>query len=301
MISEPLRQPLESARGAPPILEHAGPLLARYDAVFCDVWGVLHDGFRAFARAGAALARFRADGGTVILVSNAPASSGSVASMLDFTGVRREAWDAIVTSGDIAVMHLAKEGYRRLFCIGPPDRDRALFDSLDAEFVPLEAAEAILCTGLNDDRAERAQSYGPLLERALGLGLPLVCANPDLVVDIGGTLYPCAGAVADIYERMGGRVFWAGKPHANAFATAHALAERLRGTEVGRSRILAVGDAIRTDIAAAQTAGVDAILVLSGIHREEVMAGGRVSPERLARLFAPPAPAAIGVMRELTW
>ncbi|MEI9901154.1 MAG: HAD hydrolase-like protein [Hyphomicrobium sp.] len=161
--------------------------------------------------------------------------------------------------------------------------------------------EAILCTGLNDDENETAEDYRPLLVRARQLKLPFVCANPDLVVDVGGRQYLCAGAIADLYERMDGEVFWAGKPHASAYEAALAVAERVRGAPVRRESILAIGDSLRTDLKGAQAAGIAAIFVASGIHRDELMGAGRLEPASLARLFAPPAPAALAAMERLIW
>jgi HAD superfamily hydrolase (TIGR01459 family) len=285
----------------PPIVAHAGPLLAGYDVMFCDVWGVLHDGHRAFASAIDALFRFKAGGGTVVLVSNAPVPEEGVAAMLDSRGVPRAAYDAIVASGDIALRHVADQGYRRVFCIGPADRDSLTFRRLTAERADLDTADAILCTGLNDDRNETAETYRPLLERARARGLPFVCANPDLVVDVGGRQYLCAGAIADLYERMDGEVFWAGKPHTNAYETARAAAERVRGAPVARERIIAIGDSVRTDMKGAQAYGIPAIFVASGIHRDEAMGGGALRPDQLERLFAPPAPTPLAVMERFAW
>ncbi len=269
--------------------------------LFCDVWGVVHDGHVAFKEAVAALAKFRDGGGTVILVSNAPVPQARVAAMLDQRKVPRTAWDAIVSSGDIALTHMAAKGYTRVYGIGPRDRDAAFFAVSPAQLVGLEHAEAIVCTGLNDDLNETAESYRGVLEQALSKKLPFVCANPDLVVDVSGRHYWCAGAIADLYEHLGGDVFWAGKPHISAYGTAHATAEQLRGGTVGSNRILAIGDAIRTDLAAARNFGVDAIFVASGIHRHEAMENGSLSQDKLDRLFAPGTPSALAAMTGLRW
>ncbi len=267
----------------------------------CDVWGVVHNGLRAYENACAALIRYRGEGGTVILVSNAPVPPHRVAAMLDMRKVPESAWDAIVSSGDIALRHVADRGFKRLFCIGPQDRDAALFKALNAESVALEDAEAIICTGLNDDRREKPEDYAPLLDRALRLKLPFVCANPDLVVDVGGTRLYCAGAIADLYAHMGGRVYWAGKPYAVAYETAHGRAEALRDSNVERSKCLVIGDAVRTDLKGAENFGCDALFIASGIHRHETMNGLMLSADKLAALFAPGAPPAIAAMTELRW
>jgi HAD superfamily hydrolase (TIGR01459 family) len=284
-----------------PIIERAGPLLERYRVLLCDVWGVVHDGIIAHPGSNDALSRFRRGGGTVILVSNAPRAGASVAHLLDEKSVVREAWDDIVSSGDLALVHVAEAGYRHLHRIGPGRRDSGFFDGLPGPHTPIEEADAIVCTGLNRDRQEQPEAYRPLLEQALARDLPFVCANPDLAVHVGADLLPCAGAVAAIYEAMGGAVFWAGKPHPVAYRTALARAGELTGGSVDRSQVLAIGDAVRTDLAAAEGAGVDALLIAGGLHRDDVIVGGAVDPDRLARLLAPPAPRAVAAMVHLAW
>lgn len=292
-------QPVAARSAPPPILDGAGPLLGGYDVIYCDVWGVVHDGMRAYRDADEVLRWFRGNGGTVVLVSNAPVPKGRVADMLDQRGLSRQCWDDIVSSGDIAVRHIQEMGYSELHGIGPKDRDRALFQLVRGGLASLDEADAIVCTGLNDDIAETAEDYRSLLREALARELPFVCANPDKVVDVAGRLYLCAGAIADIYEEMGGDVFWAGKPHASAYGTARSVAEDIRGASTPSARVLAIGDALRTDMKAAQTAGVDALFIAGGIHREEVMAGGRIEPGRLAALFDETAPPAIAAMSHL--
>jgi HAD superfamily hydrolase (TIGR01459 family) len=286
----------------PPIIANAGPLLARYEAIFCDVWGVVHNGRQAYAEAGAALARFRVGGGTVVLVSNAPVPADGVERVLEHTGVRRDAWDAIVSSGDIALAHIAEQGYRRLHRIGPAARDSRLFARLPGPGVPLDEAEAIVCTGLVDDLNETVESYRPLIEEGVARGLPFVCANPDLVVDVGDKRHLCAGSIAAAYEAHGGTVFWAGKPHPSAYAAALERTGELRGAAPPLSRILAIGDALRTDLAAAQGMGIAALFIAGGIHKDDAMADGAIDPAKLAALFAPPGtPPAAASMEQLRW
>lgn len=286
----------------PPIITRAGDLLARYDAVFCDVWGVVHNGRKAYPEAGEALARFRAGGGTVILVSNAPIPASGVERVLEKTGVRRDAWDAIVSSGDIALCHIAEKGYRRMHWVGPSERDYALYVRLPGPSTPLSEADAIVCTGLRDDRSETVADYRGLIEEGVARKLPFVCANPDLVVDVGHLRLPCAGSIAAEYERLGGEVFWAGKPHPAAYATARERAAELRGQPVVLDRILGIGDAVRTDLAAAQGLGVDGLFMAAGIHADAVLADGAIDPDRLACLFASPdTPRAIAAMTHLRW
>lgn len=271
------------------VIERAGTILSRYDALICDIWGVVHDGHRAYEPAGDAFARFRDGGGTVLLLSNAPMPSTWVERVLAEKGVRRDSWDAIVSSGDIALAHVAERGYERVLHIGT-ERDLPLFETMTAVRAPFDDAQALVCTGLEDDRNETAEAYRPLLERALSRKLPLVCANPDLIVDVGGVLLPCAGVVAELYERMGGEVYWAGKPHAPAYQRAIDAITHLRGRSVPRARLLAIGDAVRTDLAGAHGAGLDSMFIAQGIHRDELLREGRLDAAALRALIDRHAP-----------
>lgn len=288
--------------GPPPVLHNAGSLLSRYDAVLCDVWGVVHNGITAYDDACDALRAYRSQGGTVVLLTNAPVPAHRVEAMLALRKVPRDAWDTIVSSGAIALQHMIEQGYSSVYGIGPRDRDAAFFEQATARLVPLADAQAIVATGLNDDRAETAEDYRPVLELALQRRLPFVCANPDLVVDVGGTLYLCAGAIADVYQHMGGNVFWAGKPHASAYETALAAIARIRGKPLAKNRVLVIGDALRTDLEGARRFGLDALFIAGGIHRDDVVANGQIDPAKLAALFAAPgAPGALGAMTHLAW
>lgn len=282
------------------IIVRAGELLSGYDVLVSDVWGVVHDGARAYEGAGDAFARFRERGGTVLLLSNAPMPSDWVARVLDEKGVRRDSWDAIVSSGDITLTHLAERGYQRILHIGT-ERDMPLIEAMAAARAPFEDAEAIVCTGLEDDRNETAETYRPLLVRALARRLPFVCANPDLVVDVGGDLLPCAGIVAELYERIGGEVYWAGKPHAPAYDMAMQTIARLRGRALPRSRILAIGDAVRTDLAGAAAAGLASLFIAQGIHRDEVLREGRIDPPSLSALLEGQRTAPLAAMVGVQW
>jgi HAD superfamily hydrolase (TIGR01459 family) len=286
----------------PAILNSAGALLRRYDVIFCDVWGVVHNGQKAYAPAGAALARFRQAGGTVILVSNAPVPADGVEQVLAKTGVRRDAWDAIVSSGDIALEHIAEQGYRRMHWVGPSERDYKLYVRLNQPQAALEDADAIVCTGLKDDRRETVEDYRDLIAGGLKHKLPFVCANPDLVVDVGPARLPCAGSIALEYERLGGEVFWAGKPHPAAYATALARVGEVAGAVPALDRILAIGDAVRTDMAAAHGLGVDGLLIAGGIHRHDLLVEGGIDAARLADLLAAAEVAStVAAMPELVW
>jgi HAD superfamily hydrolase (TIGR01459 family) len=270
-----------------PLLDSAGSLLAGYDVVFCDVWGVVHNGVTPYATACEALARFRDGGGAVVLVTNSPVPAKETGDFIaTHIGVPRTAWDAIITSGDLTRGFITEHDLSRVHHIGPP-RDLPVFKGLDVARVALDEAQGIVCTGVVDDVRETGETYRPVLEIARDRGLPLVCGNPDLVVEVGGIYYPCAGAVAVIYESLGGEVFWAGKPHEPVYAGAHRLAEERLGRSVERKRILGIGDALRTDMAGAAGYGIDGLLIARGIHREELMPDDEaIDANRLSELLA---------------
>lgn len=271
-----------------PILSEAGELFARYDLLISDVWGVVHDGVLALDPACAALTRFRAGGGAVVLLSNAPGPSEQVAGVIDRKRVPRTAWDRLVTSGDVTKALIAESHARKIYHIGWKE-DRAVFAGLDVELVGEAEAEAelVVATELNDYRREVPEDYRPLLTRLAARQLPFICGNPDLVVHVGHDLLPCAGALATMYEELGGTVAWAGKPHRPAYDLALAAAREARGgREVEPEKVLVIGDAVRTDLAGARMMGFDSLFVAGGIHREETIVGGKVDPAGVARVLA---------------
>jgi HAD superfamily hydrolase (TIGR01459 family) len=289
------------------ILTSASALLGRYDVLFCDVWGVIHNGVTEYEAAGDALERYRAAGGSVVLVSNAPIPATTVEKLLAKKKVRASAWDAIVTSGDVARTHIGDRGYFRIHHIGQ-DRDLSLYDGLDSKHVSIEDAEAIVCTGLVDDRTETGEDYRDRLRDAADRKLPMVCANPDLVVDVGGISLPCAGQVAQVYQSLRGPVYWAGKPHRAIYKVAMATAKRVRGPNLVKSRILAVGDSFATDLFGAREFGIDALFITSGIHRDEFhgaandpVVNGQLDGDKLDRALRGAALFPVGASTALAW
>ena len=251
-----------------------------YDVILCDVWGVIHNGIQASASACEALARFRSMGGCAVLITNAPRPGGAVVGQLDRLAVPRRSYDAVVTSGDLTRTIVAERRGEVVHHIGP-ERDKPIFAGLDVRFGDLEAADYVVCSGLFDDTRETAEDYRPALRRMRDRNLWMLCANPDLVVERGRETIPCAGAVAAVYEEMGGEVFYAGKPHRPIYEAALGTAARTLGHAVEPARVLAVGDAIRTDIAGAERLGIPSLLVARGIHAGELKLdeGGLGAPE----------------------
>src|SRR5262245_10885074 len=284
----------------PRVIDRFSLLASDYDLVLSDVWGVVHNGVMSYPDAGRALERFRAGGGTVVMVSNSPRPGVPVRKQLDHFGVIRTAYDDVVTSGDVTRGLLEQRPGAEVFHIGPP-RDLPIFDGLDIHFTTLGAADCVVCSGLFDDDNETAEDYRDRLIAMLRRKLLMICANPDVVVERGDRLVACAGAIADLYAAMGGEVIYAGKPHRPIYDLALARAAALRGGTVALNRVVAIGDSVRTDFKGALALGVDCVFVTAGIHAEEL--GGHDQPDMtaLTSMFAEAGGLPKAVMRKLVW
>jgi HAD superfamily hydrolase (TIGR01459 family) len=268
------------------------------DVVLSDIWGVVHNGLEAFPEACEALHSHRSRGGTVILITNAPRPADSVQRQLRKLGVADATYDAIVTSGDLTRHYVAGHPGRKVFWLGP-ERDGSVYRGLDAVLSTLEEADYIVCTGLIDDEVETAEDYRAMMLNARERNLPFICANPDIVVERGDRLIYCAGAIAELYRELGGEVIFYGKPHRPIYDRAMELAaEQRRGEPIVRSRVLAIGDSVRTDLTGAHGFGIDCLFVTRGIHSEEFEGIDQLDPASVKELFGHPPKALI---RELRW
>ncbi|WP_395684687.1 TIGR01459 family HAD-type hydrolase [Aestuariivirga sp.] len=237
---------------------------ASYPVWFCDIWGVLHNGLTPFAKTVEALMRHRAEGGSVILVTNSPRSHLGVARQLAEIGVNPEAYDCIVTSGDVTQVLMRVHGGGGVFHLGP-ERDLSIYAGTGVERVPMEQAEAVLCTGLFDDVNDDLDSYAPLLDDMQKRELAMICANPDKIVRKGDRILFCAGKLAELYAARGGEVLMAGKPFSPIYDLAFSEAKRLMGRELAPRDVLAIGDGPETDIRGAADYGLDSVLVAEGV------------------------------------
>ena len=278
-------------------VERLRDLVDGVDVVLSDIWGVVHNGLEAFPEACEALHTFRQRGGTVILITNAPRPADSVQRQLRKLGVADETYDAIVSSGDLTRSFVADHPGKKMFWIGP-DRDSSIHRGLDAVMAPLEQADYIVCTGLFDDEIESAEDYRAMMLQAREHKLPLICANPDIVVERGDRLIYCAGAVAELYRELGGEVIFYGKPHRPIYERAMELAAERRGRPASLDRVLAIGDSVRTDLTGALGFGIDCLFVTRGIHSEEFEGIDQLDPASVKELFGHPPRA---LMRELRW
>jgi HAD superfamily hydrolase (TIGR01459 family) len=246
---------------ASPIKTHLADLAPGYDVILSDVWGVVHNGLEATPEACDALAAFRKKGGQVVLITNAPRPREEVAKQIAHFGVPRDTYDAIASSGDVTRSVIQSRPGQSLYHLGPA-RDKPIFTGLDVTFAPLESADYVVCSGLENDDHETAEDYRPRLEQMLARKLFMVCGNPDVVVERGPRLVYCAGAIADLYKAMGGDVLYAGKPYRPIYDLALSLAKE----KTPLNRVLAIGDSLRTDLAGANSVGVDFVFLTAGIH-----------------------------------
>jgi len=278
-----------------PILTSVSALAATSDAWICDIWGVLHNGIDPFLPAVEAARAFRSRGGTVCLLSNAPRPHGSVIAQMQAIGVPDGVFDAVVTSGDLTRALIDERADKRLFHLGPP-KDLAIFDGLEVEFVAPEKARFVICSGYHNDDVETPDDYAEVLATLRRNEALMVCANPDIFVERGNRLVYCAGALAEAYEKIGGRVIYAGKPHLPAYDMALGLIERRRGAKVPKDRVLAIGDGLRTDMAGAVNFGVRSLFIASALHAE-----GPLDAAVLAELFKDRPVKPVGAMNALRW
>jgi HAD superfamily hydrolase (TIGR01459 family) len=277
--------------------ERLSDLVDGVEVILSDIWGVVHNGLESFPEACEALHTYRQRGGTVILITNAPRPADSVQRQLRKLGVADDTYDAIVSSGDLTRNFVADHPGKKIFWIGP-ERDSSIHRGLDAVMAPLEQADYIICTGLFDDETESPEDYRAMMLQAREHKLPLICANPDIVVERGDRLIYCAGAIAELYRELGGEAIFYGKPHRPIYERAMALAAERRGRPTALDRVLAIGDSVRTDLTGALGFGIDCLFLTRGIHSEEFEGIDQLDPASVKELFGHPPRA---LMRELRW
>ena len=270
-------------------------LRGQYDALLCDVWGVIHNGRESFPAAIEALLRWQAEVGPVVLISNEPRPSTAIHSQLEHYKVPRQAWTAFVTSGDATRTLMAERSPGPCWRIGP-DRDWPLYEGLGMVFAEPEEAAFVGVSGPYDDETETPEDYRERFQVAVDRGLEMICANPDRVVQRGDQLIYCGGALADLYEAMGGKVTMVGKPYKPIYD----LALQEAG-DVARDRVLCIGDGVITDIKGAADQGLDCLFIAKGIHGEAAMRDGRLDAGLVEGLLAEEDVTAKYAMSDLVW
>ncbi|GGX64634.1 haloacid dehalogenase [Litorimonas cladophorae] len=244
-------------------LSGLGQVADDYDAVFCDIWGVIHNGKVPFHEACDALERFR-ERGPVVLITNAPNPSITIPESFRDIGVPGEFYDAVVTAGDATIDALARRAPGPAFKIGP-ERDDKLYAGLEMNFSDLEDATFISCTGMYEDD-EHPDDYTEILGAARERGIPMVCANPDIKVKVGDDIIWCGGALGKVYEDLGGEVIYAGKPHDPIYRLCRAWLDEVTGYVPPPERILCIGDNIFTDLIGAKNQKMDCLFIQDGLH-----------------------------------
>ncbi len=260
----------------PPRIGGLSEILADYRYILCDAWGVVHNGVKAYPAAVEALRQCRELGRKVLIITNAPRPKAQVLEQFTRFGVDHGAFDDVVTSGGAARDFLAARPGIRVFHVGA-ERDLMIYEGLDLTLSGEEGAEIISCTGLFDDESETPDDYAGSFARWRGRGLPLLCANPDKVVERGDKLVWCAGALAESYASIGGETIILGKPHRPIYETAMARFAGLAGGPLETGSVLAIGDAVETDLRGANDFGLDVLFVTAGIHAEAY--GERETPD----------------------
>ncbi|MEM9724515.1 MAG: TIGR01459 family HAD-type hydrolase [Pseudomonadota bacterium] len=276
----------DTQHGETRLIDSLEQISSGYDVLLCDLWGCFHNGVTPYPAAVRALQRFRAGGGAVVMITNAPRPSAPIRRHLAHMGAPDDAYDAIVSSGDATRDVLLSGTYGKRIHILGPKRDSAIWEGLPIEHAPLESADAILCTGLFDDETETPEDYAELIAAGVAADIPFLCANPDIVVDRAEQRLYCAGAIAAAYSDAGGRSLYFGKPHPPIYALAMAEATRLKpGLE--RARVLCLGDGPQTDVLGAARAGLDGLFVTGGLAAEAMGADPeRPDPARLHAYLA---------------
>jgi HAD superfamily hydrolase (TIGR01459 family) len=282
-----------------PVVDSLKEIGSRYRAWLVDIWGVMHNGHSAFPPAAAATRAFRQAGGIVVLLSNSPRPSPEVQAQLREFGVPDEAYDATVTSGDLTRHELGKYEGARVFHLGP-ERDRPIFAGLDVTLSDWQEADVMVCSGPFNDEVETPDDYVDLFRELAARKLPMICANPDQLVERGQRLIYCAGALATAYEKAGGKVVYAGKPYVPVYDLALETIARLAGSDVSKDLVLAVGDGVNTDIAGAGNFGIDAVFVASALHAPGE-GGDALDAPHVAELFAETPRWPIAATHALDW
>lgn len=290
-----------------PVIAGLSEIADRYDAILCDVWGVLIDGRRHFPEAARALCQFRARGGRVALITNASRPDAEVRRQLLDLGLPVDCFDDLVSAGELTLREIVARAGQTCHHLGPP-RDDGLFEEAGRRLgapvrrVSADRADYVVCTGLVDDRREKPEDYDPQLRLMAARGLDMLCANPDVVVGHGDELVYCAGALAERYALLGGHVLMYGKPHPPIYAAVRDRLAKLCGAAPDAARILAIGDGAGTDLAGAGRAGLDCLFIVDGVHAGELTAAdGRIDAAALARLFDVAGARPVAVARRLFW
>lgn len=276
------------------ILDGIAPIVDNYDHFILDIWGVLHNGVRAYDTVVPCLEALKDQGKQICLLTNSPNRAHYIPPQLEALGIGSHLYDHVISSGESTYQELKNYTGQSIYCFYK-DEDPTAIEGLNLNRV-YSHQEADVALMSHMPRLATAEEFMPILEDCLAQDLPIICANPDKVVDVGGTLYLCAGGVADLYEDMGGKVSWHGKPHAPVYDWALELLGH-----PDKSRVLAIGDSIRTDVTGAVNFGIDVLWNAVGIHLEEISENGKVTEDKIKQALKGLHHIPTGVLNGLAW
>ena len=232
----------------------------QYDLFFIDLWGVIHNGIKIYQESIEVLEKLSEKNKEFVLLTNAPRPNNNVMDFLNRMGLAKKFYLKVYTSGEAALnyLHLNYKN-KKFFHVGPP-RDFGLFDNFKNNKIQIiEEADYLLCTGLFDEHDKELSYYKTLLKKEVEK--IMICTNPDLIVDRGKKREFCAGSVAKVFEELGGKVEYFGKPFPKVYNQA---------ANIENKKVLCIGDNLKTDILGANKQNFDCLLVTNGIHREEI-------------------------------
>ena len=252
-------------------------VVANYKLILCDAWGVLHNGLEANLEAVESLKVARSLGVYVVIITNAPRTEAQLIQHFNQLGIDPSSYDVIISSGQVARDLLFRDRLDRIYHLGPPV-DRALYAGLEPDVVFfIDEAEIILNTGLRDNTREKEEDYEDFLRIALEKNIPMICVNPDKFVLIGEDRRACAGAIAAIYEGLGGKVRWIGKPYRDIYEVSQQRFQSVKNTKLISNECLVIGDAVHTDIVGGNNFGADSLFIYNGVQASELKQAGIAS------------------------
>ena len=251
----------------PVFLSGLNKIYSKFDIFFVDLWGVVHNGIECYSEALKVLKNIKKNK-KIILISNAPRPSNSVQKFLNKIKFKRKLYNLLITSGDSTRHYLKALSKNKSFYHLGPKRDKSLFMDLGLKKSSINNADFVVCTGVNNNK-DNLSKYIPTLKKIKKKNLKMICANPDLIVHRGNRTEYCAGSIAKLYEKMGGKVKYFGKPYKYFYKYIYDLIKKKYRKNINKKKILVIGDNLNTDILGSNNFKVKNLFIAGGIHKSE--------------------------------